>query len=298
MRNTLLLAATAAATLFATPALAQPYVGVSGGILFPKDQDIDLTFDALSTTIPRTTFKDAVGIDYKRGYDVDANFGYDFGMFRLEGELGYKRAKLDNLELSSAFRSALQADLGRTVNAETEFDLSGRTSVMSGMLNGLVDFGSSDSVNFFAGGGVGRARVKFAGDRDTAWAYQLLAGVRAPVSDNIDLGLKYRYFQTAKLNFFGPGSGSVFGTGGNAVFANADNKFRSHSLLASLTVNLGAPAAAPMVEAAPAPMVEAAPPPPPPATQTCWDGSVILATDMCPMQPAAPPPPPPAPVRG
>lgn len=32
------------------------------------------------------------------------------------------------------------------------------------------------------------------------------------------------------------------------------------------------------------------PPPPPPATQTCPDGSVILATSVCP----APPPPPPA----
>ena len=48
------------------------------------------------------------------------------------------------------------------------------------------------------------------------------------------------------------------------------------------------------------------PPPPPapepvaPATQTCPDGSVILATDVCPAPPveAAPPPPPPAPERG
>ncbi len=38
----------------------------------------------------------------------------------------------------------------------------------------------------------------------------------------------------------------------------------------------------------------AAPPPPPPATQTCPDGSVVLATDVC----SAPPPPPPAPVAG
>lgn len=47
-------------------------------------------------------------------------------------------------------------------------------------------------------------------------------------------------------------------------------------------------------------VVEIAPPPPPPppvevapATQTCPDGSVILATDVCPAPP--PPPPPPAP---
>jgi len=38
------------------------------------------------------------------------------------------------------------------------------------------------------------------------------------------------------------------------------------------------------------------PPPPAPATQTCPDGSVILATDACPAPPP-PPPPPPAPVE-
>jgi len=40
------------------------------------------------------------------------------------------------------------------------------------------------------------------------------------------------------------------------------------------------------------------PPPPPPATQTCPDGSVILATDACPLPPPPPPPPPPEPERG
>ena len=34
------------------------------------------------------------------------------------------------------------------------------------------------------------------------------------------------------------------------------------------------------------------PPPPPPATQTCPDGSVILATSACPVPPPPPPPPP------
>jgi outer membrane receptor protein involved in Fe transport len=40
------------------------------------------------------------------------------------------------------------------------------------------------------------------------------------------------------------------------------------------------------------------PPPPPPATQTCADGSVILATDACPAPPPPPPPPAPEPERG
>jgi len=52
----------------------------------------------------------------------------------------------------------------------------------------------------------------------------------------------------------------------------------------------------------PPPPVVAPPPPPPPApppaTQTCADGSVILATDTCPAPPPPPPPPAPAPERG
>jgi len=49
----------------------------------------------------------------------------------------------------------------------------------------------------------------------------------------------------------------------------------------------------------PPPPAPPAPPPPPaaPATQTCPDGSVILATEACPAPPP-PPPPPPAPERG
>ena len=53
-----------------------------------------------------------------------------------------------------------------------------------------------------------------------------------------------------------------------------------------------------------APPPEPPPPPPPPlppappTTQTCADGSVILASDACPVPPPPPPPPAPEPERG
>ncbi len=54
--------------------------------------------------------------------------------------------------------------------------------------------------------------------------------------------------------------------------------------------------------APPPPPVEVVAPPPPvveaPATQTCGDGTVILATEQCPAPPPPPPPPPAAPERG
>jgi trimeric autotransporter adhesin len=62
----------------------------------------------------------------------------------------------------------------------------------------------------------------------------------------------------------------------------------SHSGNFKIVLPLGGHAAPP-----PPPPVVAPPPPPPPATQTCPDGSVILATDTCPAPPPPPPPPPP-----
>lgn len=60
--------------------------------------------------------------------------------------------------------------------------------------------------------------------------------------------------------------------------------------VAGFTYKFGQREKMPMPAVAPPP-----PPPAPPATQTCNDGSVILATDSCPLPPPPPPPPPPAP---
>ena len=68
--------------------------------------------------------------------------------------------------------------------------MSGKTSVLSFMMNGLLDFGDETGISGFVGGGVGVARVKysdwsinptgrFMNDSDTGFAYQALAGIRA-----------------------------------------------------------------------------------------------------------------------
>jgi opacity protein-like surface antigen len=265
-------------------------------VLFPQKQNVDATVDFTNTANTDVTFNNVARVKNKTGYDVDLIGGYDFGMFRLEGELGYKRAKLKSLTVDNAFLTGVNTPSGNSFTTTT-FDLGSHTSVLSGMVNGLVDFGGNGGVGAYAGAGIGRASVKQLGDKDSAWAYQLLAGVYMPVSSNIDVGLKYRYFRTGKLNFNDEVAFSPVGTtcgalpcSGGTAFFNTGGHFSSHSLLASLTYNFGAPAVAA------APVVEAPPPPPPaaPATQTCPDGSVILATSACPVPP---PPPPPAPVE-
>ena len=216
--------AAVAAVAVATPAAARDgagYFGIEGGILFPKDQDanLDATFvnsaqtPAAGTDVPTGTVgaTGAVGaiaaapaalvgdadLDYKKGWDIDAIAGYDFGMFRVEGEIGYKRSKIDDAEIDSAFVTGLEAGLNPGTGTafvfdDTDFDLSDKVSVLSGMINALLDFGNEDGLSFYGGGGFGRARVKMLGDSDSAWAWQGIAGVRFALSPNIDLGLKYR----------------------------------------------------------------------------------------------------------
>ena len=329
MRKYLL--AAAAVSAIASPAGARDgsvYVGIEGGVLFPKDNDADVFADFTTTQVPGTpvasapldtNFEDAFGIDYNRGLDVDVILGYDFGMFRLEGELGYKRAKVNDFELDDSDIAAINAALNRPSGAgdpgapglaalsADDFDLGGKVTVKSAMLNGLVDFGNEDGLSFYVGAGAGRARVKALGDSDSAWAFQGIVGARYAVSRNVDLGLKYRYFQTGRLNLAEDsvavagnpdtvaGTIPVVRTTNALLTSDFEQKFRSHSLLASLIFNFGG--SEEVLAPPPPPPPPAPPPPPPPATQTCPDGSVILATDACP-PPPPPPPPPPEPERG
>ena len=112
-----LLAAVAVAAI-ASPAMARDgagYVGIEGGILFPRHSNVNTTANrsttavttsvttpytlgvagtpgapvvTSATTTGTTTYGSGFTADYKRGVDIDAIAGYDFGMFRLEGELG------------------------------------------------------------------------------------------------------------------------------------------------------------------------------------------------------------------
>jgi opacity protein-like surface antigen len=277
--------AAVAASAIAAPAIAQstgPYVGLEGGVLFPKDRHVDATVNYTNPALTDTTYPDAFDVNQKTGFDLDAIAGYDFGLFRLEGELGYKRSKNDT-RLNPAFVSAYNTATGVTLT-NSDFDLNNHTTVLSAMLNGLVD-GDLGGVRVYGGGGVGYADVKALGDSDNAFAWQLIAGASVPVTPNVDVGLKYRYFRTGNLHFTDT---RAFPEAGVAL--DSSGKFSSHSVLASLIYNFGAPppAPAPVPAAAPAP-----PPPPAPATQTCPDGTVIMATDVCPAPPPPPPPPPP-----
>ncbi|GGE94960.1 OmpA family protein [Sphingomonas prati] len=228
-----------ATTALATPAMAKDnawYVGVEGGAMLVEDSKFDIG-----------TVNNGLSVDHEYGFDVDGIVGYDFGPVRIEGEVGYKKAENEALT-----KSGLANSFGGVPNGRYESKRSGSTDALSFMVNGLLDFGADDGLNGYVGGGAGIARVsaniyRFNGginaidDSDTRFAWQAIAGVRYPVTDNVDFGLKYRFFNVDNLRY----------SGGNGQ--EAEGRFRSHSLLASLVFNFGEPAAPPPVEPAPAP---------------------------------------------
>lgn len=276
MKKTALLMA-GAAMIVAAPASAregQPYIGINGGVSFKDQVKVDVVGpqdDAQSNAaIART----------KNGLDADVVVGYDFGAFRLEAEGGYKRNGYRNL---TVFDNAL-LPAGVIVPSGTVVENDRDLEIYSGMVNGLVEFGNDDGFQVFGGGGVGIANMKLPVDVDgvgsviaddaTGFAWQLLAGARLAVSDNVDLGVKYRYFVADNFDFQA--------ANGNPLEAD----YRAHSVLASLTYNFGGRAQPEPVAPPPPPPVTAPPPPPapvappPPPRPVCNTGPYVVFFDF------------------
>lgn len=124
--------------------------------------------------------------------------GYNFGMFRVEGEIGYQLNDFDS------------------VNAYGERTIAkGDISCLSFLANGYINFVNSSPLTPYISGGIGVARVEendFGGGQmvtgkvwisedDTVFAYQVGAGVAYDLTKNLTIDIKYRYFATAELGF-------------------------------------------------------------------------------------------------
>lgn len=256
-----------ASTALASPALARDdswYVEVDGGVMIVED----LEFDVNGTD-------DGLAFDTEEGYDFGGIVGYDFGPFRLEAEASYRATDVDEVTVgTSGFPAGANGNLAfpETVDAR------GEANALSFMVNGLFDFGPDDGLQGFVGGGLGVARTAIdaritesgspgVDDSDSGFAWQLLAGVRAPLNDRWDVGVKYRLFSA-------DGVGLVDRAG-----RDLETDFRSHSLLGTLTYNFGEPPAPPPVVVPPPPVVVTPPPPrpvTPPPPPPCNTGPYIV----------------------
>jgi len=272
MKNYIFLLALAG-TAMSTSAMARDgswYVGVEAGPSIVEDQSA-------------TVVGGSATVKSKVGADVDGIIGYDFGHFRLEGEVGYKQSGVKSYTSNVPTRYANSAGVfvaGATIPAGTYTNFGGGNSVLSFMLNGLLDFGPDDGLQGYVGGGVGVARVKatlspniygdLINDSDTGFAWQGIAGIRAPLGKHVDVGLKYRYFNASKLSYTSAIGGAV------------TSDYRSHSLLGSLIYNFGGKAPPPPVVVAPTPAPVPVPvpePAPAPVVVPCAPGPYIVFFD-------------------
>ncbi len=84
-------------TVLATPALARDgawYVGGDFGGMIVEDIDFDF---GLTPTIP-SGGSSQIALNHDYGFDGALFVGYDLGAFRIEAEVAYKRAGVDDIE--------------------------------------------------------------------------------------------------------------------------------------------------------------------------------------------------------
>ena len=193
--------------LAAAPAFAAGgYVGLEGGAVWLSDA---------SSTVAGINQGD---IKFDTGWAIGAVGGYDFGTWRLEGELAYRSSGAKEVSDSTG-SSPLDGDVTSTAL----------------MVNAFYDFKTlSPSVYPYIGAGIGGANVsadiKESGvqvldDDEIVFAWQLVAGVAFPVSKQLAIDLNYRYFATSDP--------SLNATTGETV----DTEYSSHNVFLGLRYN-------------------------------------------------------------
>ena len=197
--------------LAAAPAFAAGgYVGLEGGAVWLSES----SFTVLGENIG--------DLKFDTGWSIGAVAGYDFGTWRLEGELAYRSSGAK--EFTDAFGAGSSS-------------LDGDVTSTAIMVNAFYDFKTlSPSVYPYIGVGIGGANVsadvKEAGlqvldDSDFVFAYQFVAGVAFPVSKQLTIDLNYRYFATTDPTFEISGLPGVTG----------DAEYASHNAFLGLRYN-------------------------------------------------------------
>jgi len=207
------------AVCFAAPATPGAYMSLFLGASIPQD-----TTATISEFNPVTT--KSARVQFDPGINIGSTGGYNFGFFRLEGEMSYKRGEITEV--------TEQTYGTRYVNVD------GHLGVFAMMINGFFDLHNESPITPYLGGGVGGASLTlsdtrgvdanigvrndhiFKSDNDVVFAYQAGAGLEVVFTRHLSLDLGYRYFGTSRASF-------------NKDWPNStDLKLVSHNALAGL----------------------------------------------------------------
>jgi len=143
-------------------------------------------------------------MSFDTGFAFMGAGGYDFGMFRLEGEFSYAYNDVDQYRENFFFLSTFNA-------------IDGAIDATSLLVNGYFDFENTSPVTPYVMGGIGFSYVElydvvlsdgfntlfFSDQDDTVFAYQIGAGVEFNFNQTIAMDIGYRYFATSDLSYSG-----------------------------------------------------------------------------------------------
>lgn len=230
MKKTLsLLAVLMAAGVASSPAqAADHYVSAFGGISWMNDMTAE---DA--SQYP--SYNPSADISFGSGLAVLGAVGCDYGSYRVEAEVGYQKSDIKT-----------QTD-NYGSGSYDPYDLDGDASVLSLMANGYYDFDLGSKVELYATAGIGVAQVSFdsvtpangyQGEdytaHETTLAWQVGAGIAAPIADNVKLDLRYRYFATT--DFTNDNNSTWWGNVDSLFYGGSNSNISSHSVLLGLRV--------------------------------------------------------------
>jgi len=169
----------------------RPYMSVNLGGAFLMDSDQS---------------QGGIGLEkmkFDPGFASSLAGGVKFGMLRVEGELGYQVNKIDN-KYAYYYHDHYYSDDYSYDHHRYSSNDSNDMKASSLMGNVYLDFINPSFVTPFLTAGVGMATVKlFDYYDDTAFAYQVGAGLAFAINPHMSVDLKYRYFATEDLDLDG-----------------------------------------------------------------------------------------------
>ena len=130
---------------------------------------------------------EGVEISFDPGWGLIAAVGYDLGVYRVEGEIGYRMFDTDEI----------------VVPGVGTFSLDGDVSVLTFMVNGYYDVAMGGPLTPYMGFGLGLVNADFeatvpgfgtVSESDTEFAYQLMLGAGFEMNPNMVLTAGYRFF--------------------------------------------------------------------------------------------------------
>jgi opacity protein-like surface antigen len=245
-------------------AFANVYVRGSGGLAMQNDSHYNYSWDTNLPPPGVVGYKLVHGVEsgdrvFKSGYLVNGAVGYDFGNYRVEGEIGYQNNGVKRFvgRMDERTDWAVWPPVSPR-NEPYNNDVSNSSiseSILSYMVNGYVDIDvHSATIKPYVMGGLGMASVTMHYDTpyvtsdkttsgsfsDHVMAWQIGAGLSVKVGKRSSVELGYRYFATDKTHFndnhyHDPNDPNPFNTG---YTMNANHTVSSHHIIAGFRYSL------------------------------------------------------------